>query len=267
MAGILNIQIKSLNNDKQANLRKIEHYIKFSKNKKLDLVVIPEFFSTNVNYENAPEDENGGNTIKFIQELAKKYNTNIIAGTVVRKIDDKLYNTSFAIDRTGEIIEKYDKVHLFNYLGGNEGERITAGNEIKIAHFDFAKVGMIVCFDVRYPVYINKIVKQGAQIIVMPTAWVVPNEIYNSKPELEYAQDMFISMCRTRAYDNLVYFVASDLTKNFGNERACIGCSMIISPLAEVMANAMNKECAIYADIDINIVKYLKSVYPIANID
>ncbi|MGN0018985.1 MAG: nitrilase-related carbon-nitrogen hydrolase [Candidatus Gastranaerophilaceae bacterium] len=267
MAGILNIQIKSLMGDKQTNLRKIEHYIKFNKDKKLDLVVIPEFFSTNIDYEKSPEDENGGDTIKYIQNLAKAYNTNIIAGSVVRKVDEKLYNTSFAINRTGEIIEKYDKVHLFNYLGGNEGARITAGNEIKIAHFDFAKVGMIICFDMRYPTYINKIVRQGAQIVVMPTAWIVPNEIYNSKLELQYAQNMFISMCRTRAYDNMVYFVVSDLTKSCGSEKSCIGCSTIISPTAEVMANAMDKECAIYAEVDINVVKYLKSLYPIADID
>ena len=267
MAGILNIQIKSLLNDKQTNLRKIEHYIKFNKDKKLDLVVMPEFFSTNIDYQKEPEDENGGETIKFIQCLAKEYNTNIIAGSVVRTVNGKLYNTTFAIDRMGEIIEKYDKVHLFNYFGGTEGERITAGSDIKIAHFDFAKVGMIICFDMRYPLYINKIVRQGAQMIVMPTAWIVSNEIYNSKLDLQYAQNMFISMCRTRAYDNMVYFVVSNLTKSCGCEKSCIGCSSIISPTAEVMANAMDKECAIYADVDINAVKYLKSICPIVEND
>ena len=139
MAGILNIQLKSLMGDKEINLKKVEHYIKFNKDKKLDLVVMPEFFSTNIDYDKSPEDENGGETIKFIQKLAKEYNTNIVAGSVVRKIGDKQFNTSFAIDRNGEIIAKYDKIHLFNYMGGTEGKTISAGDKIAVAHFDFAK--------------------------------------------------------------------------------------------------------------------------------
>ena len=129
MAGILNIQLKSLLGDKETNLKKIEHYIKFNKDKKLDLVIMPEFFTTSTAYKDTPEDENGGDVIKTMQRLAKEYNTNIIAGSVVRKIDNKLYNSTFAIDRMGEIIEVYDKIHLFNYMGGTEGQRITASEE------------------------------------------------------------------------------------------------------------------------------------------
>ena len=119
MVGILNIQFKSTIGNKEINLKKVEHYIKKNSDKNLDLVVIPEFFSTGVHHEsflNFPEDENGGETIKTICELAKQYNTNIIAGTVIESCYGKLYNTSFAINRNGEIIEKYRKIHLFNYM-------------------------------------------------------------------------------------------------------------------------------------------------------
>lgn len=267
MAGILNIQLKSLLGDKETNLKKVEHYIKFNADKKLDLVVLPEFFSTNIAYKDSPEDENGGDTIKFIQKLAKEYNTNIIAGSVVRKIDGKLYNTTFAIDRMGEIIAVYDKVHLFNYMGGTEGERITAGNEIAIAHFDFAKVGLTICYDMRYPVYINQIMKKGVQIIAMPTAWLVPNEIYNNEENRKYAQEMFVSMCRTRAYDNALFMIVSNQTKQISDAFSGIGNSMIISPTAQVLANAEDRECVIYANIDINEAKYMKQLFPVDKID
>ena len=108
MTGILNIQFKPTIGNKEINLKKVEHYIKKSTDKKLDLVVLPEFFSTGVNHEsflNDYEDENGGETIKTVCEIAKKYNTNIIAGTVIEGVDDKLYNTSFAISRNGEILD------------------------------------------------------------------------------------------------------------------------------------------------------------------
>ena len=74
MAGILNIQIKPTIGDKEINLKKVEHFMKKHSDKKLDLVVFPEFFSTGVNgkaFDEVPEDENGGETIKFIQNLAK----------------------------------------------------------------------------------------------------------------------------------------------------------------------------------------------------
>jgi nitrilase len=267
MAGILNIQIKSLMSDKEANLRKIEHYIKFNKDKKLDLVVMPEFFSTNIGYQSAPEDENGGDTIKFIQNLAKKYNTNIIAGSVVRKVGDKYYNTSFAIDRSGEIIAKYDKIHLFNYMGGTEGKFTTCGKDYVIAHFDFAKVGMEICFDIRYPQMYRELVRKGAQIVVLPTAWLIPKELYQNEETRKYAQDMWISMNRTRAFDNMTYFIVSNQTKEVNDTWGAIGYSSIISPTAQVLECAEEKECAIYADIDIETVKCLKSMYPICEID
>ncbi len=267
MAGILNIQLKSLSGNKETNLKKVEHYIKFNADKKLDLVILPEFFSTSTAYKDAPEDENGGETIKFIQKLAKKYNTNIIAGSVVRKIDEKLYNTTFAIDRMGEIIAVYDKIHLFNYMGGTEGQRITAGNEITIAHFDFAKVGLTICYDMRYPVFINQIMKKGVQIIAMPTAWLVPNEIYENEESKKYAQEMFVSMCRTRAYDNALFMIVCNQTKQISDAYCGIGNSMIISPTSQVIANAGDKEGAIYADIDINETKYMKQLFPIDKID
>lgn len=267
MAGILNIQINSLMGEKEVNLSKIEYYIKRNSDKNLDLVIMPEFFSTNVEYQKEPEDENGGETIKFIQNLAKQYNTNIIAGTVVRKIEDKMYNTSFAINRKGEIIAKYDKIHLFNYMGGNEGCNITEGNKIVTADFDFAKVGMAICFDIRYPLHFNKLLKENVDIIVLPTCWIVPDEIFKDETSLKYAQDMWVALNRTRAYDNMVYFIVSNQTKECGNKMYAIGTSMIISPTAEILAKAENKECALYADIEIENVKYLKSFYPIAKID
>jgi len=267
MAGILNIQINSLSGEKEVNLGKIEYYIKKNSDKKLDLVIMPEFFATNIEYQKEPEDKNGGETIKFIQNLAKQYNTNIIAGTVVRKIEDKMYNTSFAINRKGEIIAEYDKIHLFNYMGGNEGCNITAGNKIVTADFDFAKVGMAICFDVRYPLHFNKLIKENVDIIVLPTCWIVPEEIYKDESSLKYAQDMWVALNRTRAYDNMVYFAVSNQTKECGNKMYAIGTSMIISPTAEILAKAENKECALYADIEIENVKYLKSFYPIAKID
>lgn len=270
MVGILNIQLKSTIGNKELNLKKAESYIKQNSDKKTDLVVLPEFFSTGVDYEqflNSPEDENGGEAIAFLKETAVKYKTNIIAGTVIEKSGDKLYNTSFVINRKGEIVSKYRKIHLFNYMGGTEGERITPGEDEVVVDLDFGKVGLGICFDMRYPLHFKKLVKMGAEIIVVPTAWIVPNEIYDNSESLRYARDIWISMNKIRAYDNLVYIVSCNPSGRVDNLMGSIGNSLIVSPTTEILANAKDEQCAIYADVDLELVKYYKSIYPIANID
>lgn len=270
MTGILNIQIKPTTGNKEINLKKIEHYLKKYSNRKLDLVVFPEMFSTGVNNEyftDIPEDANGGRTTEKICELANKYNTNIIAGTVIEEFQNKFYNTSFVINREGNIVEKYRKIHLNNYLGGDEGERITAGENLVVVDLDFGKIGLGIGFDIRYPQYFKKLTQMGAEIIVLPTAWLIPTEIYEDYNSREYAKDMWLAINRTRAYDNMVYIVTSNQTGIINENISGLGNSLIISPTAEILANAKEDQCAIYADIDIDAVKYLKNIYPIANID
>jgi len=270
MTGILNIQMSPSTGEKKNNLDKVEYYIKKHSDKQIDLVVVPEFFSTGISdkaFKGCPEDENGGVVVEFLSGIASKYNTNIICGSVIEKVEDKYYNTSFALNRAGEIIGKYRKIHLFSYMGGNEGNLITSGDKYVVADMDFGKVGMAVCFDIRYPQMFRSLTQMGAEIIVLPTAWAIPNEVYNDVNTRNYAKDMWFAMNRTRAYDNMVYMVISDLCGNIDKRISCLGCSMIISPTAEVLASAQYDEGAIYSDVDLRTVKFLKSQYPIANID
>jgi len=265
MSGILNIQFKPTLGKKEINLKKVEDYLERSSDKKLDLVVLPEFFSTGIDHEafvNSPEDENGGETMAFISKLAKKYKTNIVAGSVIEKSYDKLYNTSFVINREGKILDKYRKIHLFTYLGGNEGKRVTAGNKQVVVNLDFAKIGLGICYDIRYPIHYRNLVKSGAEIIVLPTAWLVSEEIFNNSAALNNAQDMWVAVNRTRAFDNLVYVVSCNQWDN-----GCIGRSLIVSPTTEILSDAGNKQGGFYADIDLNIVKLYKNIYPISYID
>ena len=265
MAGILSVQLNSKPNDKEYNLSKIKSFIDKYKDRNLDLILLPEFFSTNIEYQSSFEDENGGKTIKSICELAKKYNTNIVAGTVVRKEKDKFYNTSFAINRCGEILAKYDKIHLYNYLGGNEGSFTSAGDKIITVNFDFARVGLAICFDIRYPLHFNKLIKQKVDIITLPTAWIIPKEVYEHN--FQMAKDMWISLLRTRAYDNMVYFIVSNQTGFAQNNLYGLGNSMILSPTSEILAHIDKEEGAIYSEIDISNTDFMRKIFPIYKID
>ena len=152
-------------------------------------------------------------------------------------------------------------------MGGNEGQNITPGSQIVTVNLDFATIGLAICFDIRYPLHFKQLAKNGAEIIVLPTAWIVPNDVYDDKTSRDFAQDTWIAMNRTRAFDNLVYTVSCNQTKRVNDRVSAIGNSMIISPTSQVLANAKDDQCAIFADIDLELVKYYKSIYPIASID
>lgn len=265
-AGILSIQLESIIDDKRANLEKVRKFIEQNKGKKLDLVVLPEFFLTGIspNYASNPESINGSEAIKYLSNLAREYNTNIICGSIVTKdTDNKVYNMAFVLNREGETVAQYRKIHLFKYLGGTEDTEISEGSEVVVAELDFAKVGLGICFDIRYPLIYRKLIQKGAEIIVNPSAWAYPLE---NVLEGENMAELFKALNIVRAAESLVYFVSSNPAGQCGPFEF-IGNSMITSPLGAVVQNAGKNEGAIWAEVDLNIVRELKTSYPVANID
>ena len=270
MAGILSIQFNPKLSDKEYNLNKIEQLILKNSDKKLDLIVFPEFFSTGIDdnsFINYPENEQGGETIKRVQDIARRYNANIVAGSVIEKSEDKLYNTSFFLNRNGEIVSKYRKIHLFNYNGGTEGQIITPGNEYAVINADFGTIGLNICYDLRYPLMQKNLAKAGAELLVFPLAWCIPNEKYNNPNKLKSELEIWEALHRARAYDNLVYVVSCNQTGNVDESVSNFGNSMIVSPDCEILANAKSEEFAIYYDIELEKVRKYRKYYPISEID
>lgn len=267
VAGILSIQFEPVLNKIDENLEKvkniIENFISKNSEKPLDLIVLPEFFTTGVSnkYVDFPNPEDGGKPVKFLAELTKKYNTNIIAGTVITKRGENLYNTMFVLNREGKTAAKYDKIHLFKYFGGTENLKVTPGeNQPVVVDLDFAKIGLAICFDIKYPLHYKKLAQKGAEIIVNPAAWAYLKSIKGQK---EQNMRVFRALNIARATENLVYFVSSNESGNadpLGN----IGHSMIVSPMADILAEGKEGNEAIYADIDLELVRTLKTTTPVA---
>lgn len=261
MNGILNIQINISQEKPEINRKKVEHFIKKYSDKKPDLVVLPE------NFCNCDSEALMQETLKFFKEISKKYNTNIVAGSIREKDGDKFYNTSYVFDRNGNLANKYRKIHLLDFVGEKESDKLTSGKDFVIVELDFAQIGLAIGFDLRFPMMYKKLSNLGADIIVQPSMWTIPDEIYNEEESLRYAQDMWIALNRTRAYDNQTYLVTSNQTKSVGENANAIGCSLIVSPTSEVLVNAKNDQGAVFAQIDIQAARYYKSLCPIAEIE
>ena len=268
-AGILCVQYNPILGDKAGNLEKAEEIIsQYTDDNKLDLVVLPEFFSTGIcdkSFINEPEDENGGETIKTIKGWAKRYNTNIIAGTVITLADSKRYNTSFAINREGEVVAKYNKIHLYNFAGGNEDKFITPGNEVVVADFDFAKVGMSICFDIKFLMHYKKLIQKGAEIIASPSGWITLSA-FSEKVKSDFVKTwQGMNMCR--ASETLTYFATANLVGLANEALYAVGNSMITDPAGAVLAGADTYESGVYSEIDLSVVRDFKKLYPIAEME
>lgn len=268
MAGILNIQFTPKSADKAYNLECISAFISQYCDKNLDLVVMPEFFSTSIDDNalvNNPEPSGGGIVIDYLSKIAKRFSVNIVCGSVMELEDGKLYNTSYVLNRQGDIVGKYRKIHLFGFFGGNEDKYTHPGTEPLVVDLDFAKVGVSLCFDIKFPMLYKELIRRGAEIIVSPSAWSIPISASQKEREVFTATWQAMNICR--ATESLIYFVTSNLTRRTNPFCDSIGNSMITGPMGEVIANAGSEETAVFAELDMDIVREYKKTVPVYKID
>lgn len=264
-AGILTVQFNPILGEKSANLEKVQEILSQYCDKELDLVIVPEFFSTGIcqkAFVGAPENTEGGIVVEKLSQMAKRYNTNIVCGSVIIKEGDKLYNTSFVLNREGKIVGEYRKIHLFKFFGGNEHSYTTAGETPLVVQLDFARVGVSLCFDIKYPMLYKKLIQQGAEIIVSPSAWCKLTAM-SEKDKADFAST-WRAMNICRAAESLVYFVTSNLTGLTNEALFCMGHSMIVNPMGAVEIDAGVEEGGFYKEINLQLVRELKSSVPVA---
>lgn len=263
-ARIISLQIESKVGDKEYNLSNVEKilqdYFDNRMEKTCDLIVLPEFFNTGVSHDafvKLCEEESDSETIEFGRIISRRYNTNIILGTIIETDKSgKLFNTSYVLNRDGCIVQKYRKINLFNYLGGTEGQIISKGNHIKVAKLDFASVGLSICFDIRYPQHYVELLKLGAQIIVCPCAWLILKG-----HNLSLAIENWKALNKVRAIESLAYFVcANQAGDNIDNRLVSVGNSSIVDFEGNFLsALCNNTQGVIEAEIDLSAQKKMRS--------
>ena len=144
--------------------------------KYVDIAVFPEYFSFVPESKDTPIIEEYNEEIKKMLAMrARAYDTYIIGGTVANKQEDgNIYNTSLVFDRNGDIIGSYDKIHLFDVLDakGEEQEsyQITRGDNLLTFDTDFGRVGVMVCYDVRFPEMARTYALKGVEYLMVPAA-------------------------------------------------------------------------------------------------
>jgi omega-amidase len=246
--------------DKDKNVKKAVNMLEQAAKGGASLVVLPEMF--NCPYERRKfrlyaESIPDGPTTQTMAAKAKELGIVVVGGSIPEIEGDNIYNTSVVYGRDGNIMGKYRKIHLFDIdIPGKvrvvESETLTAGDSILVADLGFCKVGVVICYDMRFQNLIMKTVLSGANIVVAPGAF----NIYTGEAHWEL-------LVRTRAVDNQVFFVGASPARDMTAAYKAFGNSMVSSPWGEVIARAGIEEEIVFADIDLKEVEEVRQQLPL----
>lgn len=184
-------------------------------------------------------------TVKAFSALARDLGIHLHAGSLAVRADaQKLANRSLLFGPDGQIVARYDKVHLFDIdLPSGESHRESAtfspGEHAVVAKLPFAKLGLAICYDVRFPALFNALAKAGAEVISVPAAFTVPT-----------GQAHWHVLLRARAIETGSFILAAAQGGTHDSGRATFGHSIAISPWGDVLAEAGTDPGVVLVEID-----------------
>ncbi|MBE7710911.1 MAG: hypothetical protein E7Z92_02090 [Cyanobacteria bacterium SIG31] len=242
---LLAIQMGSEIDNREKNIEKVERLLETNlSNKSADLVFLPEVWTCGWDcqaFEKLFEDIETAKSVLMLKKIAKKYGVNIIGGSFIqKKSNGALTNTCPIINRDGELVCTYDKNHLYSYYGCDEGKYITMGDSPVMVVLDGVKIGLSICYDIRFPELYRAYRKAGADILVNMAAWGAEKRI------------PWDSMTTSRAVENQTYFVALTQTGVLRDGTCNLGHSMILDYKGDTISEINAIEGGIYAKIDLD---------------
>lgn len=157
-------------------------------------------------------------------------------------------NTTYIIDREGNIAGDYSKCHLFDAYEDRESDRLEPGDHLGIFDLDIGKIGVMICYDIRFSEYVRTLALKGIDILIVPAAFYKPRT------------DDWEVLLRAASLYNIMYVCAAN---QFG--KRCAGRSSVADPDGRIVARASDEECAVYHVLDMDFQKHMREVNPSYN--
>ena len=246
--------------DKMENVRTVKTYLEKIKDENPDFVILPEMFCCPYQTENFPiyAEKEGGPVWQQLSGYAKQYGIYLIGGSMPEKdAEGNVYNTSYIFDREGKQIGKHRKVHLFDIdiKGGQtfkESDTLTAGDSDTVFDTEFGKIGVMLCFDIRFPELSRMMVNDGAKVIFVPAA-------FNMTTGPAHWELSF----RTRALDNQIYMVGCAPARDITAGYISWGHSIVTNPWGAVVDMLDEKEGILLAELDMGYEERVREELPL----
>jgi predicted amidohydrolase len=229
--------------DKHANRELARQLIREAKSKGARMIAFPEFLmafspaSQSSEELAAMAEAIGGPFTTSLMEAARGNGIQVLA-TIYESCDlpNRVYDTALWIDASGHIVAVYRKLHLYDALGFKESDKFVAGGELTAPiKSDLGHVGMMICYDLRFPEMSRLLTLMGAEVLVSPSGWV------QGDMKLEHWQ----TMVRARALENGCYMIAPDQVGNI-----YIGHSMVVDPFGRVIADMGDRQGLEIVELD-----------------
>ena len=247
------------------NLMRSERLIKKAVKQKANLIITPEVSSKfSLNKKKLSEVSTNMNKDSYllgIKKLAKKYKKWILIGSLIIKSKKKLLNRSVLIDDKGSIKTFYDKIHMYDAKLSKsekyfESKTFKAGKNIKIAKLPWGKLGLSICYDLRFPNMYRKMSKKGAIFLSIPSAFTETT-----------GKRHWHTLLKARAIENFSYVFAPGQAGKHCNGRKTYGHSMIVSPDGKILKELGKREGVITTNIDPKKPIELRKTIPSVNYD
>lgn len=239
-----------------------EQFLINAKEQGITLVVLPENFAfMGLNEHDKlkhAESFNTGEMQHKISELAKNAGIWVIAGTIPLKgNDNKVRAASLVFDEKGKCVARYDKIHLFDVRvspteAHQESGTVEPGKECVVVDTPVGKIGLTVCYDLRFPELFRQLVIMGAELFTVPSAFTAVTGAAHWE-----------ILLRARAIENLCYVLAPNQGGHHQNDRHTYGHSMIIEPWGKILAQQTTEGAGmVSAEIDLQRMRQLRGQFP-----
>jgi predicted amidohydrolase len=243
---------------KERNLERIRSLVKESAAKspigQTHIVCLPELCTTAFDLENytaLAEIIPNGKTTSFFQNLAKKYGIHLVA-SIIEEEKGQYYNCALVINNKGQLVHKYRKIHLFPIVPMHESEYFTRGNSISsesIIDIDGTNVGVLICFDVRFPEISRRLVLDGAEVLIYLAEFPRPRD------------DIWRILLHARAIENQIFVAGVNRVGGYDNV-SYFGNSIVIDPLGKILVCGSEKEEILSVSLDLNRLLEAKDFIP-----
>ncbi len=235
-----------------ANLLEAERLVEEAVSQQARLVVLPENFAlmgkTESDKVQAREEDNNGTIQTFLAEQSARHGIWLVGGTIpmVASDENKVRATCLVFDDAGKQVARYDKIHLFDVElvdsdeQYTESETIEPGDKVVVIDSPFGRMGVAVCYDLRFPELFRQQLEDGMEILVMPSAFTA----ITGRAHWEV-------LVRARAIENLCYVIAPDQGGYHLSGRETYGHSMIVDPWGTVLNSLARGPGVVCADIEL----------------
>lgn len=247
--------------DKIKNIEEAKKLLIEAADNGADILVLPEMFNCMYNSKyfrkNSEKIDLACDTISMLSKVAASKNVYIVGGSIPENDNEKLYNTSVIFDKEGKIIAKHRKMHLFDVdiedgITFFESSVLEAGESSTVFDTEYGKIGVAICYDMRFPELIRKMTLEGAKLIIVPAAF-----------NMTTGPAHWHTIAKSRALDNQIYFAVCSPARDIESSYVPYGHSIVSDPWGKVINELDEKEGILYSTIDFNYLDKIRNELPL----